>query len=140
VAWGKEPWLLVVMASFFVALLIASWWPHDEPRDPYLVRLTLFMLLPITVCLAGAWCLARHRFRYKDDTLICDSPWGPPRQYRISELSSIGMETGWGTEIITPHGENIYINKYQRGGLALIELITGRKDPDHPDDAEWLRE
>jgi hypothetical protein len=140
VSWGNRPWLLVAFALVWPAGLVSLWWPGTHTHERGLGVITVFLLTLTAFFLANAWFYARQRFRYRDDTLICTSLWGGSREFRISELRSIGFESVRGTQIITPHGENIYINKYQPGALVLIELITGKKDPDHPDDAEWLRE
>ena len=66
----------------------------------------------------------RNWLKYKDGTIIVCSTWGRPQTIRLSDLKFTGRIGPRGYEYSTADGNTIYINPYQRGAKALIELIA----------------
>lgn len=73
----------------------------------------------------------RARTEYNETSLIAYPMTGQPRQYALSDFTRAGPVSWRGHEFSTEAGDKIYVNSYQTGGPALIEILQrGVKETD----------
>jgi hypothetical protein len=84
--------------------------------------IVLIALVAVSICyMLYFW---RNWVKYKDGTMIVSKVWRRPQTIRLSDLRFTGSIGPRGHEYTTPDGSTIYINSYQHGARALIELIA----------------
>jgi hypothetical protein len=65
----------------------------------------------------------RTRTEYNNTAIIAFSTTGKPSRFALSDFTRAGPITWRGHEFSTETGERIYVNSYQTGGPALIDVL-----------------
>jgi hypothetical protein len=68
----------------------------------------------------------RTRTEYIESILIAYPMIGKPQQFALSDFTRAGPISWRGHEFSTDAGDKIYVNSYQTGASALIELLQRR--------------
>jgi hypothetical protein len=83
----------------------------------------LFLAIPLLVLAVWGTLTGRARSEYNETTLVAYSALGIPRQFALSDFTRGGPVSWRGQEFSTEAGDKIYVNSYQTGGSALIDLL-----------------
>ena len=92
---------------------------QSSKRTPAVLGLA-FILLAFASWGAGPW---RVRNEYNETIVISYPMTGKPRQFALSDFTRAGPVTWRGHEFSTEAEKKIFVNPYQSGGPALIELL-----------------
>jgi hypothetical protein len=103
------------MCGYFLFLSLAG-----GGKIPVLLWILVILLLSLACWGALTW---RARNEYNESTLIAFQMIGKPRQFAVSDFTRTGPISWRGHEFSTETGDKIYVNSYQTGGPALIELL-----------------
>jgi hypothetical protein len=115
----------LVNVVFFIVMLATcifflwSRFASDQNVPPLLWGL-LFILLALATLGARTW---RVRNEYNETTIIAYAMTGKPRQFALSDFTRAGPVSWRGHEFSTETDDKIYVNSYQTGAPALIELL-----------------
>ncbi len=115
----------LINVAFFIVMLATcifflwSRFTSDQNVPPLLWGL-LFMLLALATWGAGTW---RVRNEYNETTIVAYPMTGKPRQFALSDFTRAGPVSWRGHEFSTETNDKIYVNSYQTGAPALIELL-----------------
>lgn len=115
----------LVNVAFFLAMLVICaflLWSRftSHQKVPLLLWGLAFILLALASWGAGTW---RVRNEYNETTIISYQMTGKPRQLPLSDFTRAGPVTWRGHEFATETEDKIFVNSYQSGGPALIELL-----------------
>ena len=94
--------------------------PNGRNRAPGAIWVLVIPLLALSSYGPLFW---RVRTEYNEASLTAYPRTGHPRQYAISDFTRAGPVSWRGHEFSTEAGDKIYVNSYQTGGRALIELL-----------------
>lgn len=120
--------LRLMNVAFFIMMLTASvffiWakFATDE-SVPGAIWVLMIPLLALSSYGPLSW---RVRTEYNETSLTAYSRTGQPTQYALSDFTRAGPVSWRGHEFSTESGDKIYVNSYQTGGPALIELLQRR--------------
>jgi hypothetical protein len=124
VAWPFHLRLLSAMAciGMFTACAVLVW-ASLQPGEK--VPFELWALVIVAGGLFGYATLFvwRNRNEYNQITIVSYSMFGRPKQFMFSDFTRAGPVGARGLEFETEAGDKIYVNLYQTGGVALIELL-----------------
>jgi hypothetical protein len=115
----------LINGAFFIIMLATCaflFWARlatHENVPASLLGLAL-VLLALSIFATRSW---RVRNEYNETTLVAYSMIGDPRQFKLSDFTRAGPVSWRGHEFSTETGSKIYVNSYQTGGPALIELL-----------------
>ena len=107
--------MMLTACAFFIWTKFAT----DE-NVPDAIWVLVIPLLALSSYGPLSW---RVRTEYNETSLRAYPRTGQPRQYALSDFTRAGPVSWRGHEFSTEAGDKIYVNSYQTGGPALIELL-----------------
>jgi hypothetical protein len=108
--------VLCVLISAAALFVIES--AHADP-----LRLICLVAL-IVLSLGYVLFFWRNWIKYREGVVIVGSMWKSPQTFQLSGLQFTGSIGARGHEYSTANGGTIFINSYQRGAGALMDLIS----------------
>ena len=117
--------LRLMNGAFFIMMLTACaffiWTKFATDENvPDAIWVLVIPLLALSSYGPLSW---RVRTEYNETSLRAYPRTGQPRQYALSDFTRAGPVSWRGHEFSTEAGDKIYVNSYQTGGPALIELL-----------------
>ena len=115
----------LINVAFFIVMLatcIFFLWSRITSKQnvPPLLWGLLFLLLALATWGTRAW---RVHNEYNETTIVAYPMTGKPRQFALSDFTRAGPVSWRGHEFSTETDDKIYVNSYQTGAPALIELL-----------------
>lgn len=118
--------LQLVNGVFFIVILVMSahlQWATDE-SVPFPMWVLVIIVLALSSFGAFTW---RARIEYNETAVIAFPMIGRPRNFAFGDFTRAGPANWRGHQFSTETGDKIYVNSYQTGGPALIELLQRQK-------------
>lgn len=109
---------IVISAFMLTAAVVLVGAAHGDPV------LSVLLTAVVGFSLYAVLFFWRNWIRYREGVLVVSSTWRRRRTLRLSDLQFTGSIGAKGREYEAGDGRCIFINSYQRGAGALVDLIS----------------